>query len=96
MTHIKRIELTKLLDSFKYTTNPLELREIKEKIYKELEEFLHKEAFTQFFSIERLTKNNLEDYINAIENNNVDKDQKDKMFTTLKSLENLFYIFPLK
>jgi|JI6StandDraft_1071083.scaffolds.fasta_scaffold151090_3 hypothetical protein len=96
MQNIKRLELTKLLDSFKYTTEVKELEEIKDKIYSELEIFLHKEAFAQFFKIERLTKNFLDDYIESVKNNTINKEEKEKMISTLKNLEDLFYIFPSK
>lgn len=96
MKNIKRLELTKLLDSFKHTTDVKELKEIKEKIYSELEKFLHEEAFAQFFKIERLTQNFLDDYIESVKNNTVDKEEKERMISTLQSLEDLFYIFLLK
>jgi lantibiotic modifying enzyme len=96
MQNIKRLELTKLLDSFKHTTDVKELKEIKEKIYSELEIYLHKQAFAQFFKIERLTKNFLDDYIESVKYNSVDKEAKEKMISSLQNLEDLLYVFHLE
>ncbi len=82
----KKEEINKLLNSFKYSTNAIELNELKDSINTKFLELLDGKEIASYMKVVAETENTLDNYINTVENSTSNIVSKNSMEVAIEHL----------